>query len=240
MLIAAAALFAGAVPATASVLFTDLGSDPNNVYDTSGFWNVCGSSSMAPACSTGSSTIAAEFLVAGSGNQPVDQIDFAVSNIFGANTFTVQILNDNGGIQGGQVLNATWTIATNLSVGTCCDLVSIKDILNVSLIGGQKYFLSVGPLDGSDDSWNAWADSNQNTAGSVITGSSNTVPVSASLLPAFDVIGGAAAVPEPGTWMLMLTGAAILSCRRIRGYRIAGRRTASLARDVSDSVTRSV
>src|ERR1039458_3732803 len=136
------------VPAArGNTLFSDLGTG-STVYSLGlgapygiGL-GICGS--KAVGCAGSSSMIAELFTVAGTGNLPVWQIDLAVLNENSSlPTFTASIWTDVGGLPGVQVPGAFWNASTPYVVGTCCGLVSIQGITNVTLTGGSQYFLTL-------------------------------------------------------------------------------------------------
>jgi hypothetical protein len=186
------------LPATAGfVLFGDLG-PAGDVYGTWG-WAVGGANNFP----FGSTTVATLFSVAGTGSEPVSQIDLAVEafNTNLSNTFSASIWTDNGGIPGAQVPGAYWALSSAMPPFTNFPLVSITGISGVSLTGGVQYFLVLGPLsDNSSDNFivnvEGFNDNPYNPQG------------------AFDVLSG---TPEPSSLALLAAGAALLiSLRRRR------------------------
>jgi PEP-CTERM motif len=158
------------------------------------------------------------FTVAGSGSLSVGQVDLAVNNANGSlDTFYATIWTDNAGLPGGEVAGAYWSLSTSTTFGSCCGLVSVTGIDGVSLTGGQQYFMILGPLSLSDDSFNPWMVNNQNVAGLGLysnNGGSTWVDDpggESQLLGAFDVLGSSA--PEPGS--LLLLGAGLIGLLRV-------------------------
>jgi hypothetical protein len=203
-----------AVPASASVvIFSDLGSG-TNVYNCCTGWTVSGTGTL------GTSFINADlFTVSGSGDEAVEQIDLAVANAEGASTFDASIWTVDNGLPGSQVAGASWTglIATP-GFGGCCTLISITGITGVALTGGQDYFMVLGPVSTSDNSWNAW---NLNTVGlSTLDlysndGGATWISNGSPATGAFDILGSAVVMPEPGSLLLLGAGlAGILAFRR--------------------------
>lgn len=204
------------LPASGSVLFSDLGTG-NNVYDTnSDTWEVAGSGIF------GSSPSEADlFTVTGSGSLPVTQIDLAVENFVGPNTFYASIWTDNAGIPGTEVSGAYWSLTTSLPIpGICCGLVSVGGTTGVNLSGGQQYFLVLGPLSLSDHSLNGWIFNNQGVTGLELQsqdGGNSWKSIGIQTLGAFDILGGPT-TPEPATFGIMLLGtlALIVATKKTR------------------------
>jgi hypothetical protein len=208
----ALALCLCSLPATATVVFSDSGL-PGNTYDTTTVWNVCGDNGC------GSMTIADRFSVVGSGNESVTEIDLAVGNVIGLNTFYAEILADNGGTPGTPVANAYWNLTTFTSVAApCCSMVPITGITGVTLTAGKQYFMVIGPQSTSDSSFNGWFYNNQSVDGMVLasTDGGSTWSGSSSTLGAFDVLSTPSGTPEPGSLLLFVTGLAgmLIVCGR--------------------------
>jgi hypothetical protein len=212
VLLPALALCIGNLPASANMIFTDLG-PAGNVYNTNSAEDVCG----AGGC--GSMEIASEFSATGIGSQLVTQIDLAVENFSTPATFDAAIWTVSGSNQPGTELGEWDNLtAPDISLG-CCDLVSITGITGVTLTGGTHYFMVLKPVSLSDDSFNLWFDNNQGQTGTVLSSPDGTLnswsdanSSTTNTLSAFDVLGG---TPEPGSVLLFGTGLiGILSARR--------------------------
>jgi len=206
----------GSFPATAATLFSDLGTG-TTVYNDLSEFDLAGSSSIYGALNNSdSSTFADLFTVSGTGNLPVGEIDLAVSNIIGGNSFFASIWTDNSGTPGTEVPGALWDLSTANPAETCCSLVSETGITGVNLTGGDQYFLILGPQSPSDSSLNGW---NYNSTGatglslqSTNGGSTWTTYYANGPLAAFDIL-----TPEPGSWLMIGLGvAAIVTGARYR------------------------
>lgn len=175
--------------------FSDLG-ESGTGYQCCAAWMVAGSG--AP---TGASNTAANlFTSLGSGS--VSQIDVAVGDISGVNSFFVALYTASGGSPG--TLIAQWSnlsSKTTYGLGGCCGLVTITGITGVSLTAGTSYFLVLGPTNLSSttsEGWNLnstgatgldlYANSGcQNGSGNGCNWNSNGTQTT---LGAFDILGG--------------------------------------------------
>jgi len=199
------------LPGMATVVFSDLGSSPTDVYESSNGWTVAGSGFL------GTSTTSAElFTAAGVGSLSVDQIDLAVGNANAPATFVASIFTDNSGLPGTQVAGADLSLSTSTSLGTCCGLVTVTGITGVTLTAGDEYFMILGPVSTTDDSWNAWNYNVLSEDGLYVSSSNGGATWTSSgtdnPLAAFDVLADPP-VPEPGSWLMVAVGAAALIMR---------------------------
>jgi hypothetical protein len=148
-----------------------------------------------------SAVLASEFT--STGNYDVTQIDLAVGNAKGDNGAVVSLWTLSAYLPGTEL--GSWTL-TGLPSSSAAETIStISGISGVSLAAGS-YFLEVAPLDSTTVDYLSVG--NPGTAGAYYYLSSFTY----GELPAFDVIGNtAAAVPEPSSLLLFLSGLAALA-----------------------------
>jgi len=197
------------MPAAATTLYSDLG--PSNAYNPTTELDIAGSTSIyAFSNNSVGQTVAEEFTISGIGPTPVSEIELAVSNIIGLDTFYAGIFSDNGGVPGTEVPDALWDLSTNIGSGTCCNLVAI-DVTGVTLTPGVEYFLVLGPQSNSDSSWNGWNLNSQGATGvSLVSDNGGTTWTGAqtTTLAAFAILS-----PEPGSWLMIAFGAAAIITR---------------------------
>ena len=187
----------------ASIIYSDLNSDPANVYSSGVGYTVSGSSTQIGL------VISALPFTPGA-NYDLSQIDVALGYVSGTNSFMLSLVNDNGGRPGTTVLDS-WTVSTTANLGTCCALDTVTPNGTDVLLGGVQYWLVAAP--GAADSWAGW---NWNTTGARGTVAQSTDGISWGLFPnttlgAFDVLGNSVtATPEPSTAKLLGTALAAM------------------------------
>jgi hypothetical protein len=209
-----------AAPARGQVFFSDLGTG-SNVYNTITGYAIAGSSSVE-----GASYAQANLFQTVAGGY-VSQIDLAVSNFSGSTAFYASIYTDAGGVPGTRVSGAYWGVTTfPLSAGNCCELADIPLISGVVLAPDTNYFMVLGPLIATDNSFNVW-DWNTVGATGIDLFSENGGPWTqpfATTLGAFEIEGSP--TPEPSSFVLCLFGIAggigAMQVRRRKRIPLAG------------------
>lgn len=203
-------LAAGAAPAGAGVLFSDLG--PGQSYDCCSGWTVSGSSSTL-----GQSLVSASEFTAAKGGA-VGAIDVAIGHISGTNGATVSLWTDNAGALGSQL--GSWDVSGLATFGSTGSgsLADITGVKGVSLVAGKSYFLQ---LSSPSDTWDAW---NFNSVGQSSKLIQNGQDFGPQATGAFQVLSSA---PEPAAWAMMVLGVGMVGA----GLRLQARRQtpASLA-----------
>jgi PEP-CTERM motif len=196
------ALCLAALPASAGVIFDDLGSPVN--YQCCTGWTISGQGG------TGTSfTSANEFTALLGGS--VSQIDLGVGWVLGPFPFYAAIYTvDGSGNPGTQVAGARWDgLMATANFGTSTDSLVTINVSGVSLTAGQSYFLVLGPESITDNSWNVLNLNAQGVTGideystdGGATWNSNGIQT----IGAFDILGGGGTTPEPSSLLLLGTG----------------------------------
>jgi PEP-CTERM motif len=185
------------------------------LYKATGGQNVSGSASFV-----GETEIATPFT--SSGNYSVDQIDVGLTNNEGTNSAVVGLWTDVGGIP--TVELGSWNVSNQPAFGsTGSVLTSITGISGINLVSGGHYFITIFP--GASDTWDVWNGNLLGIAGADFStngGASWTQQANLDR-PAFDILGTAAAVPEPAT--LTLFGFALFGLGTIPRRRKSGKTT---------------
>jgi hypothetical protein len=181
-------------------MFTDLGA--GNSYNSSGGWTVAG---PGPIGEWGPASL---FTAAIGG--AVSQIDVGLSVIDDGDV-SVSLWTDVGGLPGVEL--ESWSATATQSFGDCCAVVTLAGLAGPNLTAGQQYFLAIIP---GETTFAVWNENNQGVDGTVVSSSDGgaTWPYQQSgTLGAFDILGGSASVPEPGTVLLLGAGLLCLVAR---------------------------
>jgi hypothetical protein len=161
-------------------------------------------------------------------NYDLTSIEFvaATNSPSDGNSVTVGIYADNSGIPGGTALESlTLTGPLHHFDGSLAPVLTVTSVANPELLGGTRYWLV---MDGPPSETLFWYNNSTSTSGFVET--DGTAGNWANLFPTetngvFQVDGrqvtGGSTIPEPGAWMLMAGGLAVLLLRR-RGF-VVGR-----------------
>jgi hypothetical protein len=82
----------------------------------------------------------------------IGKIVVAMAHVSGENTFTLNLLDDDGGLPGATI--ASWKIKNVPDYGACCE-VTMKKKLAIPVTGGTQYWLAITTRARSD-SYGAW------------------------------------------------------------------------------------
>jgi len=195
-----------------ATLFSDLG--PGGSYSTI-FIVVDGSGAFPGDPGVNGASM---FTAAGRGSEAISQIDLGAYNpypgTFPTMTFTASIWSDNSGVPGTELPGASWNFTNDAAAGA---LVSITGISDVSLTGGDQYFMVLAPLNLADDSYVGWFINSQGSSNTVLIGENGGAfwAFDGTDTEIFDVQG--IVTPEPGTGgILSISLAGLLLLARFR------------------------
>jgi hypothetical protein len=144
-----AATTAAALPFGSQMIFNNFG-PALNAYNPGTGWTVSETGS-----GTGTLWENANAFTPSVGGQ-ITRIDIALSNYFGTNNATVELVQDNGGLPTGQVLGA-WSVAGQAPFGSCCAVTTINTGRLIPVGAGRQYWLVAVPGPNfQNDTWDAW------------------------------------------------------------------------------------
>jgi hypothetical protein len=215
--VAVAMLFLPSIVYADSTIYSNLNSDPANLY-ASGTLDVSNT-----VISGIFQSVAASFT--SSGNFQLTQLDLAIQFLGGGNNtpdFNISLVTDVAGRPSTTTLFApdksSYLAPTTLNGGgDCCSLLTISAGPGVNLLAGQTYWLVGFPGDAaSTDFWQfnntgastSWALS---ADGSGLMPDPSTWVIQSGATPAFALLGTPLATPEPSTLMSLLAGLALLA-----------------------------
>lgn len=211
------AALAGHLHAGAITLFTDLPTT-GTLYESESF-------GVAGSGATGSTSFsrASSFVVSGTGDFLVSQIDLGILTQSGPDTFTASIWTDDSNQPGVEL--DSWNMTTPGDVSDCCSALATESgITGLTLTGGSTYYMVTEPEGLTDDSFNQWSANNQGVADDLLTstdGGTTWTDNGSKTQPAFDVLGTAvtSSAPEPSTFLLVSAAFGIASVLRHRALK---------------------
>jgi hypothetical protein len=180
-----AATTAAALPFGSQLIFSNFG-PALNAYNAGSGWTVSESGSATGVLFENAN----EFTPSVSGQ--VTRIDIALSNFFGTNNATVELVQDNGGLPTGQVMGA-WSVFGQAPFGSCCGITTINLSQLIPLGAGHHYWLLAipGPNFQNDtwDAWN-WTYNGASTGGTMsFEGGVGWIDLTGDPSGAFDIVG---------------------------------------------------
>jgi len=205
---AAVVLFSIGSSAHASVLYNNLNANPASRYNCCLSYTIEGTN-PGPFFAQG-------FSFTPSATEGLQQVDIALQ-IFGGTDLVVVTLNANNAGLPGAVLE-TWNVSGLPAPASCCVLQTLLPAVPLTLTFGTTYWLVATP--GAADTFAGWPVNNTGAKGPRAVQSSPggefTIFGANDDQGAFDVIGTAAAVPEPATITFAAAGLALLAAVRLR------------------------
>ena len=204
-------LYTNAPASALTTFYSDFG--PSDTYYQSGGYSVAGASAPTTYSAWG-----VQFTASSSG--ALTQIDLAltsneraVTGNFEPSGANVYLYNDVSGTPGSSQIGS-WTVSASGQFGSTNDtVVTIGTINGINLTSGAAYWLVIVPSDSSGTTFDVW---NLNSLSPLATGNMaaysdpTQIPSGGSVitrdLPAFDLLGNAAATPLPATLPLFATG----------------------------------
>jgi hypothetical protein len=202
LLALAAAVCICSLPAAAGTIFDDFGA--GNSYNCCTGWTVSG-----PASPPGQFISANEF-TAGGGGGVVTSIDLAIGLVVGDGSGTVGIYNIVGGHPDLANPITTGSFTAHQPFGQCCAIETVS-MSPGTLMDGTSYFIV---LQADSITWDAFNFNSINVMGDDQFSQDNGnswVDNGQQLIGAFRITSGGATTPEPGTLVMLGSGALALA-----------------------------
>lgn len=158
-------------------------------------------------------------------NYDLTSVEFVATTQNASNSVTVGIYADNSGVPGATALESFTYTPPSGPLGTLGNLVpviSVSSVLNPELLAGNNYWLV---MDGAPSESLFWDQNSSGTFGLVETNGTPgnwlvnpTNPNAGETNGVFEIDGrfvsGGPTIPEPGAWLLMASGLAVLLRRQ--------------------------
>ncbi len=193
-------LLAGAAPLGAGIVYSNFG--PGDSYNSGAGWTI-GHPDLRMDQGHAFTPVSSFTL---------GQIDFALGLASGTNQAELWLMSDAGGEPGSVIESFSFT-GTMGAFGDLNPPLSATSVLQPELLAGVQYWIiASAPV---EDTWAAW---NLNDQGATGLHASRQFG-GAWALTSDDALGAFriqdAAIPEPGTFLLLLGGLGLLVCRRL-------------------------
>jgi hypothetical protein len=124
-----AAMSAQAAPVT---VFSNFNSNPADLYDSSGFWDVLPAGGQYPAESPA-------MAFTPSGTYVLDQINVALELATGASSVTLTLYSDSDGAPGSVL--ASWNLTGLAGFESCCAVETVSPSGSIVLYAGSQYWI---------------------------------------------------------------------------------------------------
>ena len=171
------------------IIFSDFG--PGKSSDTTLGWSVF--YAQTPAMGFVSS-----------GNYSVTQLDLAMFSLSGPGNVAVELTTDSAGVPG-EVLESWNTI---LPLGQ--SILSITGITGVDISAGNYFLVAAPCVDTTNAGWNLNSAGVTGLGAFSHNGGQTWDSFPGQKLGAFDILGNPVSTPEPSTFLLLVTGLAVV------------------------------
>jgi hypothetical protein len=152
-----------------------------------------------------------------------EDVELAISLSAGPNELAVYLMGDSSGLPSGVI--ESFDVNGALSTNPSTSLVTIDSVTHPLLQSGTQYWIVAA---GGPSTFASWQQNVHNVMGPNVSGPTLASLVrdsNSNVIEAYQV-DGAAVVPEPQSWLLVATGAAVLMlcmCRAARLHRFGSR-----------------